>query len=169
MQRVTEKTDFESDDFCEHLLALRANDSTSFSRLGKTTLAFLRKYEARKYSQQHSQPLGKTAQCETTHERRATHRIQRYLTATWEGNSGVHDATISDLSANGCFILTSGATKNNEYIKVSLLIPEKGWVNLCAVVTNYFEEIGFGVRFVQLTWEGAAQLPAQILTSLQAI
>lgn len=150
---------FKPDRFYEALIALRGRDAEAFSRLGTVTLAMLRDYEFARNGAPAEPPE------RITRERRETARVYAYLPAKWEGRSGAHDATISDLSTDGCFVLTSGETSPTEHVKISVLLPKSGWVNLCGKVTNYFEEIGFGACFVQLTREGG-RLPIEALREL---
>ncbi|MEJ7618578.1 MAG: PilZ domain-containing protein [Pyrinomonadaceae bacterium] len=150
---------FQPDRFYEALMALRGGDAEAFARLGKVTLAMLKSYELGISGAPAELPE------HTTPERREAARVYAYLPAKWEGRSGAHDATISDLSTDGCFALTSGITSPTEHVKISVLLPKYGWINLCGKVTNYFEEIGFGARFVQLT-RGGGRLPAEALREL---
>jgi PilZ domain len=61
-------------------------------------------------------------------ERRTAERVKANLGVSWEGVLERHEGTVSDLSANGCFILTGGEVKDGELIS-----------------------IGFGLRFRELS------------------
>lgn len=69
------------------------------------------------------------------------------MPASWEGEQGVYEGTISDISTDGCFILTLGEVALKELIKVRVLLPRSGWVPFWGEVINYHREIGFGLRF----------------------
>ena len=70
-----------------------------------------------------------------------------HLPAIWEGEHGVYEATVSDIGAGGCFVLTSGEVSMKELIKINVLLPMAGWVSFWGEVVNYHQEIGFGLRF----------------------
>ncbi len=79
-------------------------------------------------------------------DRRRTERVETNLEAHWEGVLTRRAGTIVDLSATGCFILTSDQVKPNELIRLEILMPE-GNVCLWGEVVYKIPEIGFGVRF----------------------
>ncbi len=79
-------------------------------------------------------------------DRRRAERVETNLEAHWEGVLTRRAGTIVDLSASGCFILTSDQVKPNELIRLEILMPE-GTVCLWGEVVYKIPEIGFGVRF----------------------
>jgi hypothetical protein len=80
-------------------------------------------------------------------ERRKTERIQVNLDARWENIRAQRDGTIVDISANGCFILTTDEVKCGELIGIEIQIPTGRWIYLWAEVIYTIPEMGFALRF----------------------
>src|SRR5215210_5697314 len=83
-------------------------------------------------------------------ERRSTNRHTVAVEVEWEGSGGRQPGTISDVSLDGCFVLSSGEVADGETIR--LFVPLDGGmkVQFDARVANHVFEIGFGVRFEPL-------------------
>lgn len=84
-------------------------------------------------------------------DRRVEDRRPVELDVYWEGLSGVSKGTINDISRAGCYILTSGEVENGDYIKINFPLATGSTVVLWGVVVNHAFEIGFGVKFFDLT------------------
>jgi hypothetical protein len=54
---------------------------------------------------------------------------------------------ISDLSRNGCFLLTGGHVELSELIWLEITLPDQQPLGFWAEVVDIADEIGFGVRF----------------------
>jgi hypothetical protein len=80
------------------------------------------------------------------------------LPARWEGVVSREDATITDLSRNGCFILTGGKVEVKELVRLEIHLSESHTVNFWAEVVNEASQIGFAVRFNSSTPEDEAAL-----------
>lgn len=80
-------------------------------------------------------------------DRRSNGRVQVHLRAAWEGASGRHEGTVSDISAGGCFILTGGKVLVKELIRIEIMLPIGVSVVAWGEVANHFPDIGFGVRY----------------------
>lgn len=59
--------------------------------------------------------------------------------------------TISDMNVHGCFILTGGRVKTDELVSVEMSVPALLHMQLWGVVVYTAEEIGFAVRFHDLS------------------
>jgi hypothetical protein len=58
---------------------------------------------------------------------------------------------LSDMSLAGCFVLTAGVFSDGDTVR--LYFPNAGAspVEILGVIRNHVYEIGFGVRFIELT------------------
>ena len=84
-------------------------------------------------------------------ERRASNRYSIELDIEWEGSAGRIPATISDVSIEGCFVLSSGEINDGDHVKLFVPLADGMKVQFEGKVANHVYEIGFGVRFDQLT------------------
>lgn len=84
-------------------------------------------------------------------ERRGTNRYPITLEIEWEGSAGRLPGTISDVSLDGCFVLSSGDVNDGEIVKIFIPLADGMKVQFAGKVTNHVFEIGFGVRFEQLS------------------
>ncbi|MEO6390639.1 MAG: PilZ domain-containing protein [Pyrinomonadaceae bacterium] len=88
-------------------------------------------------------------------DRRTTQRANANLTVKWEGVVGSDSGTVSDLSVEGCFVLCSGQVMESEPVRLQFSFPDFKSVPLLGEVVYQVNEIGFALRFVNLT-------PAQV-------
>jgi len=84
-------------------------------------------------------------------ERRASNRYSIELDVEWEGSAGRQPGTVSDVSIEGCFVLSSGEINDGDDVKVFVPLADGMKVQFDGKVANHVYEIGFGVRFEQLT------------------
>jgi hypothetical protein len=84
-------------------------------------------------------------------ERRGSNRYSTELDVEWEGEAGRQLGTISDLSIDGCFVLSSGDINDGDSVKVFIPLADGMKAQFDGKVANHVYEIGFGVRFEQLT------------------
>jgi len=91
-------------------------------------------------------------------DRRSAPRVRVNLPARWEGVVARENATITDLSRNGCFLLTGGKAEMKELIWLEINLSEQQTVNFWAEVVNTAFEIGFAVRFNSSSQEDEAAL-----------
>jgi hypothetical protein len=89
------------------------------------------------------QPLG----VKEMSERRRAPRVKVNILTRWEGESMRHEGSITDLSRNGCFLLTGGAVEAKELVRVEIHIPNEEPLSLWGEVVEEAYEIGFAVRF----------------------
>jgi hypothetical protein len=69
----------------------------------------------------------------------------------WEDGSGLWDGTLSDISATGCFILCPGEVVDGDRVRIYFPLLAGGTISLWGEVANHVPDIGFGVRFIELT------------------
>ncbi len=87
----------------------------------------------------------------TGKERRESERHQVAIDVDWESPAGRKTGTINDVSATGCFVLSSAAVEDGDNIKIYIPMKDGVTVQFWGKVVNHVFEIGFGVRFLGLT------------------
>jgi hypothetical protein len=87
----------------------------------------------------------------TGRERRAIMRYAANIDIEWESLVGRKTGTISDLSVVGCFVLSSGEVEDGETVKIFFPLTDGRKIQLWGEVVNHVYEIGFAVRFIELT------------------
>ena len=80
-------------------------------------------------------------------DRRSAPRVRVNLPARWEGVLSREDATITDLSRSGCFVLTGGKVENKELISLEIQLTDMQTVNFWAEVVDEASDIGFALKF----------------------
>lgn len=83
-------------------------------------------------------------------------QFQRHLLSleiTLESSSGKHEARISDLSMDGCFIDTIINVAEGEIASFDLRLANDESIPLTGEVVYVMPRIGFGMRFTDLTDE----------------
>jgi len=98
-------------------------------------------------------------------ERRSAPRARVKLPARWEGVLSRENATITDISRNGCFVLTGGKVEVRELVWIEIQLPDQQPVNFWAEVVNEASEIGFALKFNSSSPEDEAVL-AKYLESI---
>lgn len=84
-------------------------------------------------------------------ERRQNERYSVNIDVEWEGMVGRKSGTLSDISREGCFVLSSGEVEDTENVKIFLPLTEGMKVQFWGQVINHVFEIGFAVRFIELS------------------
>jgi hypothetical protein len=91
-------------------------------------------------------------------ERRSAPRVRVKLSTRWEGVLARENGTVTDLSRNGCFLLTGGKVEMGELIWLEIQLTARQTVNFWAEVVNQSPEIGFGLKFNSSSPEDEATL-----------
>ena len=84
-------------------------------------------------------------------ERRGTNRYPVEMDVEWVGSTGRSPGTISDISLDGCFVLSSGDVNDGENIKLYIPLTDGMRVEFGGRVANHVFEIGFGIKFDPLS------------------
>ena len=84
-------------------------------------------------------------------DRRTLERFKVNIEIDWEGLAGKKNGTISDLSTVGCFVLCSGEVEDGEKVKIFFPLTDGRKIQLWGEVANHIYEIGFAMRFIDLT------------------
>jgi len=93
-------------------------------------------------------------------DRRSAPRARVKLTARWEGVLSRENATVTDLSRSGCFVLSGGNVEVRELVWLEIQLTDKQAVNFWAEVVNQAPEIGFALKFNSSSPEDEAALAA---------
>jgi len=84
-------------------------------------------------------------------DRRHIERFNVNIDVEWEGLVGRKRGTISDLSPEGCFILCSGEVEDTETVKIFFPLTDGRKIEFWGEVVNHVYEIGFAIRFIELS------------------
>ena len=91
-------------------------------------------------------------------DRRSAPRARVKLQARWEGVLSRENATVTDLSRSGCFVLTGGNVEVKELVWLEIQLTDQLKVNFWAEVVNQAPEIGFALKFNSSSPEDEAAL-----------
>ena len=91
-------------------------------------------------------------------ERRKAPRARVKLTARWEGAMSRENATVTDLSRTGCFVLTGGKVEVKELVWLEIQLSDTEAVNFWAEVVDQASDIGFALKFNSSSPEDEATL-----------
>ena len=84
-------------------------------------------------------------------DRRGFQRFNVSIDIEWEGLVGRKKGTISDISEVGGFILCSGEVEDLETVKIFFPLTDGRKIQLWGEVVNHIYEIGFAIRFIELS------------------
>ena len=91
-------------------------------------------------------------------ERRTSTRIDLHLPAKWETTSGVHEGTLINCSAGGCFVQALVEEPDDEPMKLAIQLPNGKDIQLWGKVAYYLPTMGFGLQFTSRSDEGQLML-----------
>ncbi len=80
-------------------------------------------------------------------DRRSAPRVRVSLRTRWEGVLTKDIGMITDVSRNGCFVMTGGQVELKELIWLEISLPDQEPLHFWAEVVDTAHEIGFAVRF----------------------
>ena len=84
-------------------------------------------------------------------DRRGIERFEVKIEIEWEGLIGRKPGVISDISVYGCFILCSGEVEDGENVKIFFPLTDGRKIQFWGEVVNHVFEIGFAIRFIELS------------------
>ena len=90
-------------------------------------------------------------------DRRSAPRVRVNLPARWEGVLSRENATVTDLSRSGCFVLTGGKVEKKELVWLEIQLSDQTVV-FWAEVVDEASEIGFALKFNSSSPEDEAAL-----------
>ena len=84
-------------------------------------------------------------------DRRGTNRYQININVEWEIDANRRPGTLSDVSLDGCFVLSSGEVEDGDTVRIFIPLADGMKVQFGGRIANHVFEIGFGVKFDQLS------------------
>ncbi|MBK6724550.1 MAG: PilZ domain-containing protein [Acidobacteria bacterium] len=84
-------------------------------------------------------------------ERRSTNTLSGRIRHRMGRPGGRVPGSLSDISIDGCFVLCSGEVEDGERVRIFVPLADGMRVEFSGVVANSVFEIGFGVKFDQLS------------------
>ncbi len=69
----------------------------------------------------------------------------------WQASGPRQAGSISDVSLDGCFVLSSGDVGDGEAVRLFVPLADGMKVEFTGTVANHVAEIGFGFKFDQLS------------------
>ena len=84
-------------------------------------------------------------------ERRGVSRYQVEVDVEWQTSGGREPGTLSDISLDGCFVLSEGDVEDGDSVKIFIPLADGMKVEFTGKVTNHVFEIGFGARFDKIS------------------
>ena len=99
-------------------------------------------------------------------ERRKEPRLEVTLPVRWEGVIEQRNTTISDLSTDGCFVLSGGEVALKELLRLEIFLPDEEPIYLWAEVVDTAEEIGFALRFTSVDSDDQKRLDSFVAAAL---
>ncbi|HEX8561062.1 MAG TPA: PilZ domain-containing protein [Pyrinomonadaceae bacterium] len=91
-------------------------------------------------------------------ERRESPRYKVSLRARWDGGEWTgREGTVTNLSADGCFVMTADAAEQGELVQVQVELPEGEALPLWGVIIHRVEGRGFAIRFSTFSQGGARE------------
>ena len=91
-------------------------------------------------------------------DRRSAPRARVNLPARWEGVLSRENATVTDISRSGCFVLSGGKVEKKELVWLEIQLTDQQTVNFWAEVVDEASEIGFALKFNSSSSEDEAAL-----------
>jgi hypothetical protein len=84
-------------------------------------------------------------------DRRTAPRYSVNINVEWETVGGRKKGTVNDISREGCFVLCSGEVEDGARVLLFFPLSDGMKVQFTCEVVNHIYEIGFGVRFTELS------------------
>lgn len=84
-------------------------------------------------------------------EMRRDQRVSLPLEAHCEGLSGKYSARLSDISLGGCYVESIALVTTGESIHFEIQLPTGRWLPLKGEVAYHHPNLGFGIRFIELS------------------
>jgi len=84
-------------------------------------------------------------------ERRSEERLKVAVEIEWAKDGVRYGGSLSDINANGCFLLSSGSWTDGDLIKIYFPLTNGETIQIFGEILNHVDDVGFGLRFVNLT------------------
>ena len=84
-------------------------------------------------------------------DRRKKRRFAVNIDVEWENHFGRRKGTLSDISEEGCFVLSEVDVSDGELVKIYIPLTDGMKIEFLGQVANFVYEIGFAVHFISLS------------------
>jgi hypothetical protein len=84
-------------------------------------------------------------------DRRRSDRHGVSMEIEWENAEGKRPGTLNDISMTGCFLLSGGDVDDGDAVKIYFPTTDGKTVNVGAEIVNHVFEVGFAVKFLDLS------------------
>jgi hypothetical protein len=84
-------------------------------------------------------------------DRRSARRFTVNIDVEWENHNGRRSGSLSDISEEGCFVLSAVDVSDGELVKIFIPLSDGMQVEFLGQVANFVYEIGFAVHFLSLS------------------
>jgi hypothetical protein len=84
-------------------------------------------------------------------DRRSKKRYSINLDVEWESHYGRRTGTLSDISEDGCFVLSEVDVSDGELVRLYIPLSDGMKVEFLGQVANFVYEIGFAVNFLSMS------------------
>jgi hypothetical protein len=84
-------------------------------------------------------------------ERRRATRYEVNIEVEWESHDGRGKGTLSDISEEGCFVLSEVSVSDGELLMIFIPLTDGKKVEFMGQVANFVYEIGLAVNFLSLS------------------
>jgi hypothetical protein len=84
-------------------------------------------------------------------ERRTVNRYTVQADVEWQTAGERQSGTLSDISLDGCFVLSDGNVVDGEPVRIFIPLADGMKVEFTGRITNHVLEIGFGARFDKIS------------------
>jgi hypothetical protein len=88
-----------------------------------------------------------------TEDRRRARRVRVNFPVRWESLMAQDEGSVCDISITGCMVLSGGDATRGELIRLEIQFPNGVWAFQWGEVAYPVPEIGFALRFTELTDE----------------
>jgi hypothetical protein len=99
-------------------------------------------------------------------DRRRRERYSVRISVDWETPKGRRSASVSDINAESCFMLSPGVVHDGQIVKVYFPLSNGKKGQFWGKILNHVFDIGFAVRFVTMT-EFQESLLRRLIGSLE--
>jgi hypothetical protein len=84
-------------------------------------------------------------------ERRSELRVGVDADIGWTIDGTPHSGRLSDMSMSGCFVLAAGEFAEGDTVRLYFPCEDGSQMEILGEIRNHVPEIGFGVKFLDLT------------------
>jgi len=95
-------------------------------------------------------------------EKRTKPRFDVCLDVRWQASAAHYNVRIADISEGGCYVDTILEATKGETLFLKIMMIDGGWIEVEGVVAHHSPRLGFGVRFVNLSYEQSKPIRALI-------